>query len=145
MKIRNALVALVLASVLSVAAAQAPALVVKNAWARQAPGTDVASVYLNLSNAGTKPLIVIGVESSLANHSMVHETAVVSGQSQMRMRDKVVIAPGQTVSFIPGGLHIMLSGLKRDFVVGEKVPLILLLADGGTLAVAAVAKPLGAQ
>jgi len=127
----------------SLAAAQAPALVVKNAWTRQAPGSDVAAVYLSLSNTSLKPVIVIGVQSPLANHSMVHETAVVVGQSQMRMREKIVIAPGQTVNFAPGGTHIMLSGLKRGMSVGQSVPLVLLLADGGRLTVAAVVKPLG--
>ena len=133
------------ALVCSLAMAQTPALVVKNAWARQTPGSDVAAVYLSLSNVSVKPIVVIGVQSLLASHSMVHETAVVAGQSQMRMHEKIAIAPGQTVSFSPGGLHIMLSGLKREVAVGQNVPLILLLADGGKLAVAAVVKPLGAH
>ena len=129
----------------SLAIAQAPTLIVKHAWARQAPGSDVAAVYLSLTNTSLKPVVVIGVQSPLANHSMVHETAVVAGQSQMRMREKIVIAPGQTVNFAPGGTHIMLSGLKRGVAVGQSVPLILLLADGGRLTVAAVAKPLGSH
>jgi copper(I)-binding protein len=129
----------------SLATAQAPTLVVKNAWARQAPGSDVAAVYLSLSNTSVRPIIVIGVQSPLASHSMMHRTAVVAGQSQMRMQSRIVIAPGKTVSFAPGGNHIMLSGLKRGVTVGQSVPLVLLLADGAQLAIAAVVKPLGAH
>ena len=44
----------------------------------------------------------------------------------MRMKDKIVIVPGQKVDFAPGGLHIMLSGLKGTFAVGQSVPLVLL-------------------
>jgi periplasmic copper chaperone A len=133
-----------LVAILGVAAAmaQTPGLIVKSAWARKAPGSDVAAVYLSLSNTTLKPVIVIGVQSPMAAHAMVHETSVSKGQSQMRMKDTVVIAPGQTVSFAPGGTHVMLSGLKSGMTVGQSVPLVLLLADGSKVAVAAVVKPL---
>lgn len=129
----------------SLAAPPVPALIVKDAWMRKATGADVAAVYLSLRNTSPQPIIVIGVRSPMAGHSAVHETAVVAGQSQMRVRDKIVIAPGQTVSFAPGGLHIMLSGLKHDVSVGQSVPLVLLLADGGQVSIAALVKPLVSQ
>lgn len=130
------------ACVVSVAVAQAPMLVVKSAWVRKAPGSDVAAVYLNLSNVSPKPIIVVGVQSPMAASSMLHESSVVSGQSQMRSKSTIVIAPGKTVSFAPGGTHVMLSGLKSNVAVGQSVPLVLLLADGSKVAVAAVVKPL---
>ena len=126
----------------TLAAAQAPVVIVKSAWARKTPGSDVAAVYLSLSNTSAKPVIVIGVQSPMAAHSMVHETSVSNGQSRMRMKDTIVIAPGQTVSFTPGGTHVMLTGLKGNLSVGQNVPLVLLLADGSKVTVAAVVKPL---
>jgi len=63
----------------------------------------------------------------------------------MRMHEQLVIAPGQTVTFVPGGLHVMLSGFTKDPAVGDKVPLVLLLANGGQIAVTAVVRPLDAQ
>ena len=126
------------------AAELATALVVRDAWVRVTPGSDVAAVYLSLRNAGLRPIIVVGVQSSIAGHSMMHETSLVNGQFQMRMRDRIVIAPGQTVSFAPGGLHIMLSGLKQRASAGQTMPLVLLLADGGQVSLAAVVKPLAA-
>ena len=126
----------------AVAVAQLPGVIVKSAWARVTPGANVAAVYLSLSNTTLKPIVVVAVRSSLAAGAMVHETSVVNGQSQMRMKDSIVIAPGKTVDFSPGGTHIMLTGLKGKPAVGQSVPLILLLADGGQLTVAAVVKPL---
>lgn len=123
------------------AVAQTPVLVIKDAWVRRPQGADVAAVYLNLSNPSPRPVIVIGVRSPLATHSMIHESSLANGQSRMRVRDSLVIAPGQTVSFAPGGVHIMLSGLRQNVAVGQTVPLVLLLADGGQLAVAAIVKP----
>jgi periplasmic copper chaperone A len=126
----------------STVVAQAPMLIVKGAWARQTPGSDVAAVYLSLSNTTLQPIIVVGVHSPLASHSMMHESSVSNGQSQMRMKETIVIAPGKTVSFSPGGTHVMLSGLKHNITVGQSVPLVLLLADGSKVAVAALVKPL---
>lgn len=127
------------------AVAQTPVLLIKDAWVRKPQGADVAAVYLNLSNTSARPVIVIGVRSPVAAHSMIHESSLTNGQARMRVRASLVIAPGQTVSFAPGGLHIMLSGLRQNVAVGQNVPLILLLADGGQLAVAAIVKPVVTQ
>jgi copper(I)-binding protein len=124
--------------------AQAPALIVLDAWTRQVPGSDVAAAYLTVRNPTTKPITITGIESSLAEHAMIHETRTVSGQSQMRPHEQLVIAPGQTIKFEPGGLHVMLHGLTRTVAVGESVPLVLLLADGSKMSVAAVVRPLTA-
>ena len=48
----------------------------------------------------------------------------------MRMKEKLVIAPGKNVAFAPGGLHVMLSGFKKSVAVGQSVPLVLLLSNG---------------
>ncbi|HEY8507296.1 MAG TPA: copper chaperone PCu(A)C [Steroidobacteraceae bacterium] len=125
--------------------AQANALVVQDAWARKAPGSDVAAVYLSLRNTSAQPMIVVGVRSPGAASAMIHETSVQGGQSQMRPKDKIVIAPGQTVTLQPGGTHIMLSGFKSNYGVGQSVPLVLLLANGEQVQAAAVVRPLTAN
>jgi copper(I)-binding protein len=125
--------------------AQAGALVVQEAWARKAPGSDVAAVYLSLRNTSAQPMIVVGVRSPGAASAMIHETSVQGGQSQMRPKDRIVIAPGQTVTLQPGGTHIMLSGFKSNYGVGQSVPLVLLLADGQQVQAAAVVRPLTAN
>jgi len=125
--------------------AAAEELVVENAWARKAPGSDVAAVYFVLRNAGSEPRVVTGVESPSAAHAMIHETSVADGQSRMRARDSVSIAAGETVAFEPGGLHVMLHGLRTEIQVGQHVPLSLLLADGSRIEVSAIVRPLSAQ
>jgi copper(I)-binding protein len=127
------------------ALAQAPALVVQEAWTRQAPGSDVAAVYLTLRNPTTKPIVIVGVESSVASHAMIHETKTESGQSRMRPHEQLVVPPGETVKLEPGGLHVMLHGLTQPVAVGQSVPLVLLLDGGGKVQVAAVVRPLNAQ
>ncbi len=131
--------------VASCVAAQAPALVVRDAWTRQVPGSDVAAVYLTLHNPTAKPITIVGVETSVASHAMIHETRTDSGQSRMRPHEQLVVPAGQSVKLQPGGLHIMLHDMKQPAVVGQTVPLTLLLADGGKVPVAAVVRPLNAQ
>jgi copper(I)-binding protein len=135
-----ALMALVAYSVM----AQAPALIAQDAWTRQVPGSDVAAAYLTLRNPTTKPITIVAIESPVAGHAMIHETRTEGGQSQMRPHEQLVIAPGQTVKFEPGGLHVMLHGLTHPVAVGQSVPLVLLLADGSKVQVAAVVRPLNA-
>ncbi|MEP7242524.1 MAG: copper chaperone PCu(A)C [Gammaproteobacteria bacterium] len=128
----------------AIAQGHASPLIVQNAWMRSVPGADTAAVYLVLRNTGVQPVIVIGVRSPVASHVMIHETSTANGTSQMRMHDKLVVAPGQSVSFQPGGLHIMLSGLKKSVLIGQTVPLVLLTNDG-QVQVAALVRPLDAQ
>jgi|SRR5581483_4973831 len=127
------------------AMAQPPALVVDSAWARQVPGSDVAAVYLTLRNPSSKPITILGVESPVASHAMIHETKTEGGQSRMRPHEQLVVPAGQSVKLEPGGLHIMLHDVRQPASVGQTVPLVLLLAGGGKVAVAAPVRPLNAQ
>jgi copper(I)-binding protein len=126
------------------ALAQSAALTVQDAWARQVPGSEVAAVYLTVRNSTAKPITIVGVESPAASHAMIHETQNNGGQSQMRPHEQLVVPAGQAISLAPGGLHIMLHGMKQSAAVGQTVPLMLLLADGNKVAVAAVVRPLTA-
>ncbi len=46
-----------------------------------------------------------------------------------------VIAPGETASLEPGGLHATLMMLSRPLIEGETFPLVLKFDDGGELMV----------
>jgi copper(I)-binding protein len=127
------------------ALAESPALVVRDAWIRQTPGSDVAAVYLTLQNPTKQPITVVGIESPAATHAMIHETKTEGGISKMRAHEQLVIAPGETVKFEPGGLHVMLHGLTQPLAVGQSVPLVLQLADGTRISAAAVVRPLNAS
>jgi copper(I)-binding protein len=127
------------------ASAEQTALVVENAWVRATPGADVAAAYLTLRNVSATTVTVTGVESPIVGHAMIHETKVEGGQSKMRPHEQLVIAPGATVKLEPGGLHVMLHDLKQPLTVGQTVPLVILLAGGGSVQVTAAVRPLGAE
>lgn len=124
-------------------AAAPPALTAQDAWIRATPGVDVAAAYLTLRNSGSQPVLVTGVRSPAADSAMIHETTLSNGESTMRPHASLRIAPGETVRFAPGGLHIMLHGLKRPLAVGEEVPVTVLLEGGGSVTALARVRPLG--
>jgi copper(I)-binding protein len=135
---------LALLAILALAAAAQPAaLAAEDAWVRATPGADVAAAYLTLHNGGTEPVVVTGVRSAAAGASMIHQTTLVNGQSTMRAHEPLRIAPGESVRFAPGGLHIMLHMLKRPLAPGDEVPLTLVLEGGANVTVTAHVRALG--
>jgi len=131
----------------ALAPAQATAtLVVQNPWIRKPPpGLDMVAVYFTVKNVSKRAVFVVGVSSPAAAHGMIHETSTVEGQSRMRMRDRVTVPGGGTVSFEPEGLHVMLGGLSKPLEVGDKVPITLELDHGGSIDFVATVRPLDAE
>ena len=112
-------------------AQQAPALEVRDAWARAtAPGQTSGAVYATLDNRGPDDRLT-GAATDRAAMAMVHKSETVDGVARMRMAGDVPVASGSTVVLAPGGTHIMLEGLKAPLVAGETLPLELRFASGG--------------
>lgn len=113
-------------------AAAAPA--VAGAWVRQVPpAARMTAGYLQVTNPGSEPLVIVGAESPLFNAVEVHGTEMVDGMARMRHQDSVTVAPGETVSFEPGGLHLMLMQAVETIPSEGEIPLALLLADGSRI------------
>lgn len=123
--------------------ASAASLNVLDAWLRLPPaGTDLAAVYFTVRNVSPHSVTIDGAEATVASMAMIHESSVVNGMAEMRKRENVVLAPGQSVMFAPNGLHLMLHGLNRKLFVGEKLPVTLLLRGGEKIAFTATVRPL---
>ena len=54
---------------------------------------------------------------------------------KMRRVEQVAIPAGAEVAFEPGGLHLMLIGLKAPLVAGKSLPLVLQFRDAGAIKV----------
>ncbi|QFT61896.1 hypothetical protein FIU91_03050 [Roseivivax sp. THAF30] len=108
-------------------------VVVENAWARASIGTSrPGAAYMEVHNAGDEPVTLTGLRTDLAMLPEVHRTATdEQGVSSMSPAGQIVIAPGETVAFEPGGLHAMLMQLQRPMEEGETFPLTLTFSDGG--------------
>jgi len=91
-----------------------------------AVGGNPAAAYFELTNSTAAPLVLTGASVAGASKAELHET---SGTS-MAALENVTIAPGQKVTFTPGGKHLMVFGLPPIVANGGSVQLILKFADG---------------
>ncbi len=98
---------------------------VHNAWVRPTIKGENAAVYLTLHNHSSEADELIGASSNVANSVEIHESMMENDVMQMHKVDSVPLAADQEIIFEPGGLHIMLIGLKQDLVLGEHIGVVL--------------------
>lgn len=106
-------------------------LAVYDAWIRKAPpGATMMAGYATLKNEGDAPIKVFTVQSDAFRQSSIHETLVERGVTKMRELPRVDMAPGATIEMKPGGAHLMLAEPRHPILVGDKVRMVFLMADG---------------
>lgn len=134
--LKRLLTALLLAAwVLPAAAGSADNLKVSDAWVRWLPGKLPMAGYLKLTNTGSQAVILTNASSSAYRKVMLHQSVSKHGQEAMRHVGKLIIGPGKTVEFAPGGYHLMLMERKHEMAVGDTVTVRLHFADGSNLPV----------
>lgn len=106
-------------------------------WARATPPVaTVGAVYLEIHAASTADTL-LGATTPAADRVEMHTTVDNNGTLQMRPVERVPVEPGKTTSLRPGGLHLMLMGLKAPLDEGAKVPVTLRFEKAGELTVEA--------
>jgi copper(I)-binding protein len=130
---RRSLIAGLAAWLLAIAPALAGELTVTDAWSRTTPpGIPVGVVYLTIRNDSGKSDRLLKLKTPVASSVEVHRTETVEGMARMREVSVLHIAPGETVKAEPGGLHLMLMGLKEPLVEGKSFELELLFEVAGS-------------
>lgn len=122
-------------------------LVITQAWSRATPsGAKVAGGYLTVENKGATADRLVSGSGDVAGRVEIHEMAMDGGVMTMRPLDKgIVIDPGKTVKFAPGGNHLMLMDLKTPLKQGDKVPLTLQFEKAGKVNVSLDVQGVGAK
>ncbi len=107
------------------ALAQGAGVEVQNAWARAtAPHAEAGGVFLTLTDHGAADR-VLGASTPAAATAELHETVEDHGVFRMKPIDALPLAPNASVALKPGGLHVMLFGLKQQLKSGDQFPLSL--------------------
>lgn len=109
-------------------------LVIDHPVAKTTPSTAMTGAgYLAITNTGETSDRLIAVEADFPR-VMIHDTKVEDDVASMFHIDAAEIAPGETVTFAPGGKHIMFMGLDGDpFETGEQVPATLVFEKAGRI------------
>jgi copper(I)-binding protein len=117
----------------------APTLSVTDAWTRAvAPGGESAittAVYFTIENDSGADDQLLSVTTAVAEAAEMHGSTITNGVMQMRRAQTVELPAGETVVFEPGGLHVMLIGVREPLEAGDRIDLELTFAQSGTMTV----------
>jgi periplasmic copper chaperone A len=116
------------------AVVHAAALSVKDAYVPEPPpGQTMAAMFLTVTNPLSQSLALVAATSPLASRVEFHTHVHANGQMKMQALPRVELPAKRDTEFKPGGLHLMLFGLKHALKAGEDVPVTLSLSDGSKL------------
>lgn len=94
-----------------------------------------ASAFLVIANEGRVEDTLVLAESPAAEMVMPHETEVAGGAGRMVHLETIPIPAGGSIAMRSGGLHLMMSGVRRPLVVGDSCELSVTLARAGVIRV----------
>lgn len=116
----------------SLSFAQSP-VTVDAAWSvPPVKGMQVGVAYITLTNHSDAPVTLTAISGDVSNSIELHTHIMDKDIMKMRKLDSLAIKPHETVTFAPGGLHLMLIGLKRELAVGDSFPVTLHFGEAKT-------------
>lgn len=110
-------------------------IIVGDAWIRALPSPVPSGGYFSLHNGGAVSVTLIGAESPGCGMLMLHKSENKGGMSSMVGVSDVEVPAGGTLSFAPGGYHLMCMDAKPVVKPGATIPVILLFKNGAKLSV----------
>jgi copper(I)-binding protein len=128
---------------IAVAETTADGITISDPYVRAVPpGQPNSASFMTVTNAGGSDHALVGGSSPAAKVVELHTHTMEGGMMRMRQVEKIDLPAGKEVTLKPGGLHVMLIGLKQNLTPGENVPLTLKFEDGSELTVDAPVRKL---
>lgn len=113
-----------------------PGVEVTQAWARaSAKMARAGAAYVTLENAGDAPDKLVSASTPVAKKAELHTHIKDGDVMKMRAVQSIEVGPHAKVALKPGGLHIMLMGLKAPLDKGTHFPLTLVFEKAGKMTV----------
>lgn len=130
------LISLVCVFSLPALAAEPGAIQLEEPWARESPpAVKNGAAYMTLVNTGAEADRLLSASGEVAETIELHTHLVENNVMKMRKVDAIEVAPGEPTALKPGGLHIMLIGLKKPLAAGQTFPLTLKFDKAGEIPV----------
>jgi copper(I)-binding protein len=117
-------------------------IVIESPWARESV-TRTGAVYLTVRNGGDQGDRLTGVSAEVADKAMLHSSVMQDGVMRMSPVDAVEIPAGGEAVLEPGGLHVMLIGLKAPLEEGKSFALTLEFENAGEVQVMTTIEDIG--
>ena len=103
---------------------------IEDPWVRAVPpNANNSAIFLDLRNESEQLRKLVKVHSEVAERVELHTTKDEDGMLRKQRLEEVLIPALETQSFHPGGIHIMLIGLRSPLEVGSVIELELVYAD----------------
>jgi copper(I)-binding protein len=126
--------------------AETSGIAVDHVWARATPkGAATAAGYLTLLNRGTSDDRLLGATSPVAEKIQFHSMTNDHGVMKMEELPAIDLHPGVPATLKPGGIHMMITGLKQQLKEGETFPLTLIFEKAGSVSTTARVGKIGAM
>ena len=126
------------------ALAQSGPIQIDHPWARASTGP-TGAVYMTIKNTGAADDKLVAAATPVARQAQLHIDIDDNGIMKMRPLKAIEVKANSQATLKPGGMHIMLVGLKRRLKAGESFPLTLTLEHAGKLDVTVVVEKAGAM
>lgn len=97
------------------------------------PGVPNTSVYFDIENTGDEDVIIVGGSTAVADSVEIHRHIMTEDSMRMERQAELKIKPHSTVTFAPGGLHLMVFSLSKPLVEGQNVSLSLTTQSGQSI------------
>lgn len=105
-------------------------------WARPGTAGSNGAAYFAINNATSQPDLLLSANCDLAAATEIHMSRMrEDGTMEMRPQENVPVPSGGSVTFEPGGLHVMLVDLQQDLQPGDAFDLQLAFQNAGEISV----------
>ncbi|MGI9509227.1 MAG: copper chaperone PCu(A)C [Geminicoccaceae bacterium] len=112
----------------------AESIVVSDGWVRASiGGASNSAAYMVLTTEEDAPDRLTAVQTPVAERAELHNHIMEDGIARMRQVEAIDVIPGEPMILEPGGLHVMLIGLKEKLEPGAKLPLTLSFEQAGDI------------
>ncbi|MGE5500427.1 MAG: copper chaperone PCu(A)C [Ignavibacteriales bacterium] len=107
-------------------------LAIGHPWSRPAAAGMNGAGYLTVTNAGSKPDVLLKVETPAAERVEIHQGSMAGGVMSMKeLPNGMPVPAGGAATFAPGGNHLMMVRLKQALKTGDKIPATLVFQRAG--------------
>lgn len=117
-------------------------LSIDDIWARTGQPGQVSAAYMEIKNKGGADKLV-AANCDCAQATELHDVKLIDGAMKMVPVAGMDVPANGEVKLKPGAYHIMLIGLSRPLVAGERLPIKLKFEKAGEVTVEAKVKDKG--
>lgn len=101
-------------------------------WSREAPpNATVIAGFFQLKNLSTRDDFLISASTPIAERVEIYQHEMSDGVMKMNKIDNVRVGTMKSVTFEPGGYHLMIFNPKHSFKQGERFPMTLEFRNAG--------------